>query len=156
MPSACRPFVSLLAGVVALAVAAPAAAQAPRVPPIFDQLASPFTETEIGGFGCLVASTAVGAGMLALMGGPGALKTALQGVVSPRTVLEASAASAFVFSSACYVGQAAAPVVMLGFTTLLDRFTAPTRPPVSVPSGTGSGAMTWMPEIRQGGYAPLP
>jgi hypothetical protein len=106
---------------VAAVACGPAAAQAPRSPPVFDQLASPFTETEIGGFGCLTATAVSGIGIVALLGGPGALLSAVRGLtLQPRTVLEASAAIAFVFSSACYVGQALAPVVSLGITEMSD------------------------------------
>ncbi len=111
-----------------LGMAAPALAQTPRTPPVFDELASPFTESEIGGLGCFVATVATGVGMTALMGGGSAVVAALGGVTTPRAVLEASAASAFVFSSACYVGQALAPVAMMGFYSVLDGLLAPRLP----------------------------
>jgi hypothetical protein len=103
----------------------PAAAQAPRSPPAFDPLGSAFTETEIGGLGCLTATVGSGLAMVGLVGGPGAMRAAMVGVtMSPRTVLEVSAALAFVFSSACYVGQALAPVISLGATEVGDRLAA--------------------------------
>lgn len=137
-----RPVLSLL--IACVLATAPASAQTPRMPPVFDQLASPFTDSEIGAIGCLVASTAVGAGMLGMMGGPAGLRLALQGVViTPRAVLEAAAAGAFVFSSACYVGQAAAPAVMLGWITALDGLTAPANGPTPTPRGNTGGAVSW-------------
>ncbi|MEI6558916.1 MAG: hypothetical protein WCO00_10965 [Rhodospirillaceae bacterium] len=138
--------------------AAPASAQAPRMPPVFDQLASPFTEGEIGGIGCALASVGVGAGMVGLMGGPAALGLSLQGALSPRLVLEASAAVAFVFSSACYIGQAMAPVVLLGWTSLLDSVSAPRNAPTPFPAPS-NGNLSWLPGGGQQGNgtaAPLP
>ncbi|MEI6984626.1 MAG: hypothetical protein WCK65_00715 [Rhodospirillaceae bacterium] len=117
--SALLPLLALLT----LLVAAPAAAQAPRVPPVFDQLASPFTDGETGGIGCLAVSAVTAAVMVALVGGPSVLRSAVTSLITPRDVLEASAATAFVFSSACYVGQATAPVAMLGYFNLLDLLT---------------------------------
>ena len=136
----------------------PAAAHAPRMPPVFDQLASPFTESEVGGIGCAVASLGAGAGMIGLMGGPAALRVGMQGVLSPRAVLEASAAVAFVFSSACYVGQAMAPVVLLGWMNLFDSFTAPCHAPTPFPAPS-NGNLSWLQGAGQqgsGGAAPLP
>jgi len=146
------PVLALAAALTAL-VAGPAAAQAPRMPPVFDQLASPFTESEVGGIGCAVASAGVGAGMLGLMGGPAALRAGLQGALTPRTVLEASAALAFVFSSACYVGQAMAPVVMLGWTNLLDGLSQPRNAPTPFPAPP-NGNLSWLPGSGQQGGAP--
>ena len=146
------PVLALATALTALA-AGPAVAQAPRLPPVFDQLASPFTESEVGGIGCAVASVGAGAGMLGLMGGPAALRAGLQGVLTPRTVLEASAALAFVFSSACYVGQAMAPVVMLGWTNLIDGFTAPRNAPTPFPAPP-NGNLSWLPGSGQPGNAP--
>ena len=142
-----------LSVLLAAAVAAPAAAQTSRVaPPVFDQLASPFTESEIGGIGCAVASLGAGAGMLGLIGGPAAI-TVGAGVLTPRGVLEASAALAFVFSSACYVGQAMAPVVMLGVTSVIDRLSPP--PPVPTPfPAPPNGNLSWLPGATQQGSAP--
>jgi len=162
MVSARPVILGLVACALAPLVAVPVAAQTPRMPPVFDQLASPFTDSEIGGIGCAVASGAIGAGMLGLMGGPAGLRAALVGVaITPRAVLEASAAGAFVFSSACYVGQAVAPVVMLGWTTLLDSLTAPRNAPTPTPRGGPGGAVSWMPGVTpagdgQGSGAPLP
>jgi len=155
--AAVRPvFPSLTAGALALLLAVPAVAQTSRMPPVFDQLASPFTDSEVGGIGCLVASTAVGAGMLTLVGGISGLRLAVQGMITPRTVLEGSAAGAFVFSSACYVGQAVAPVVLLGYTTLLDSLTTPANSPTPPPRGSAGGAVSWMSGAGQGSGAPLP
>ena len=135
-----RPNVPAVSAIVIAALLAatpdtstPAQAQAPRTPPVLDQLASPFTDSEVGGFGCLASTLATGASMTALMGGPSELAAALSGILTPRLVLEASAAGAFVFSSACYIGQVLAPVVMLGYTTLFDSLTLP-----PLPSGNGN------------------
>ena len=149
----------VLAAALTAVSAGPAAAQAPRMPPVFDQLSSPFTESEMGGIGCAVASLGAGAGMIGLMGGPAALRAGLQGVLSPRTVLEASAAVAFVFSSACYVGQAMAPVVMLGWANLIDGLTPPRSAPTPFPAPP-NGNLSWLPGAGQqqgsGPAAPLP
>jgi hypothetical protein len=120
----------------ALLLAGPVAAQAPRSPPVFDQLASPFTDSEVGGIGCAVVTSAAGAGILAGMGGPAALGAALRGVLTPRAVLEAAAATAFVASSACYVGQALAPIVTLGWLSVLDALSGPIVP-ASPPANPG-------------------
>ena len=156
MVSARSVFPSLIAGALALSLALPAEAQTSRVPPVFDQLASPFTDSEIGGIGCMVASTAVGVGMLGLVGGFSGLRVAVQGMITPRTVLEASAAGAFVFSSTCYIGQAVAPVIMFGYTALLDSLSAPANHPTPPPRGGAGGAVSWMSGAGQGGGAPLP
>ena len=142
-----------LAAALTVLAAGPAAAQAPRMPPVFDPLASPFTEGEIGGIGCAVASLGVGAGMLALMGGPAALRAGMQGALTPRTVLEASAALAFVFSSACYVGQALAPVMLLGWTNLIDGLTPLRSAPAPFPAPP-NGNLSWLPGAAQQGSAP--
>jgi hypothetical protein len=99
----------------------PAAAQTPRVPPAFDPFASPLTETELTGFGC-VAASALTAGALAwALGGAGAVVGALRVPMSQLRVMEAAAATAFIFSSACYVGQATAPLAFLLYTSVADR-----------------------------------
>ncbi len=133
-----------LAGALTVSAGAPVAAQAPRMPPAFDTLASPFTESEIGGIGCAVASAGVGAGMIGMMGGPAALRLGLQAAMTPRTVLEASAAVAFVFSSACYVGVAMAPVVALGLTSIFDSLTARHPSPAPFPA-PANGNLSWLP-----------
>ncbi len=147
----------ILAATLTVGTAGPVLAQAPRMPPVFDTLASPFTESEIGGIGCAVASAGVGAGMIGMMGGPAALRAGLQVAITPRTVLEASAAVAFVFSSACYVGQAMAPVVAMGLTALLDSLTAhhPTPTPFPAPI---NGNLSWLsgPAGQQGNAAAIP
>ncbi len=143
--------------IVAALAGAPALAQAPRMPPVFDQLASPFTESEVGGIGCAVASLGAGAGMVGLMGGPAVLRAGMGGTFSPRSVLEGSAAVAFVFSSACYVGQALAPVVLLGWMTLFDSFSAHRAGPSATPAL--SGDLSWLQNANQQGSAvaaPLP
>ncbi len=132
-----RPVYSALAAaLIALLMTGPAAAQTPRSPSVFDPLATPFTDSEVGGIGCAVATTAAGIGIIAAMGGPAAMAAALQSVLTPRAVLEASAATAFVASSACYVGQAMAPVVMLGWLSVLDALSGPIGP---LPANPGVG-----------------
>ncbi|MEI8395739.1 MAG: hypothetical protein WCF85_13435 [Rhodospirillaceae bacterium] len=156
MPSARSLFSAFVAGLFALTTLQPAQAQTPRMPPVFDQLASPFTETEVGGMGCLVTTAAVGVGMLALMGGPRTMVGAMHGFLTPRAVLEGTAAGAFVFSSACYVGQAVAPLMLLVATGLFDRF-SPLPAPVNPPHGKSAGTVSWMTgEGGQGSESPLP
>ena len=53
------------------------------------------------------------------------MAAALQGPIPPVRVLEGGAALAFLVSSACYVGQALAPVAMLGWTSVTEMLTAP-------------------------------
>jgi hypothetical protein len=101
-------------------MAMPAAAQSRAAPPVFDQLASPFTESELGGVGCLIASAAATGIMLWLMGGPTAVATAIGGVASPSLALQGAAAGAFVYSSACYIGQALSPLGLLTYNKLID------------------------------------
>jgi hypothetical protein len=142
---------------IALLSAWPVAAQTPRSPQVFDQFASPFTDSEIGGIGCAVATVAAGAGIVAAMGGPVAVGVALHGILTPRAVLEASAASAFVASSACYVGQAMAPVVLLGWLSLLDSLSGPVPPlPVNPDTGHSAGLSANPAGGGQGDSAALP
>ncbi len=91
-----------------------------RLPPVVDQLATPFTESEATGLGCLVASVAAGGAMTYLMGGMGVAMAALSGPLPPVRVVEGSAALAFVFSSACYVGVALSPLVVATYTSVTD------------------------------------
>ncbi|MBI1208237.1 MAG: hypothetical protein GC191_13245 [Azospirillum sp.] len=106
----------LLCGVIAT----PATAQTRKAPPVFDQFASPFTESELGGIGCLVASAAATGLTVWLMGGLGNIATAMEGVPSPSWVLQGAAAGAFVYSSACYIGQALSPLALLTYYTIAD------------------------------------
>ncbi|KOR31253.1 hypothetical protein TI04_01840 [Achromatium sp. WMS2] len=99
-----------------------------QVPPIADELASPFTEMEAGGIGCVVASLALGGGMLYMLGGFGPVISAITSPMPPVRVLEGSAAAAFVFSSACYIGVTLSPITMLTYTAIVDSFSKPIPP----------------------------
>ncbi len=113
-------------GVVALALLffpSLAPAQTSRLPPVIDALTAPLSDGELAGIGCLVGTVLASGTVVALAGGPGSVALALQGPLPPVRVLEGGAAMAFLVSSACYVGQALAPAVMLGWTTLTDMIT---------------------------------
>ncbi|CAK0759800.1 hypothetical protein CCP2SC5_260002 [Azospirillaceae bacterium] len=97
-------------------------AQSPLSHPVLDQLSSPFTESEIGAMGCLAANMVTGVVLVNLMGGVGEIALALQGPLPPSRILEAAAASSFVFSSVCYIGQATAPLVVLAADIVGDWF----------------------------------
>jgi hypothetical protein len=127
----------------------------PPIPPMFSRGVPPLSDAESGGLGCLTASVAVGAGVVALMGGPAALAglVAVPGVMTARSVLEASAAGAFVLSSACYIGQVLAPAAMLATSLLLDTLSAPAPSPADgPPSSPGGieGAVSWLLPWRPG------
>jgi len=122
---------------LALCAPPPAVALDYRLPLVMDELASPFTESEVGGIGCLVASIAVGGAITYLLGGVRSVVTTLATPMPPTRVLEGSAAAAFVFSSACYIGVALAPLAMLTYTSIVDNFAyGPAPAPVIVPSNT--------------------
>ncbi len=106
-----------------------AQAQSSRLPPVIDALTSPLSDGELAGIGCLVGTVVAGSAVVALAGGAGQVAAALQGPLPPVRVLEGGAALAFLVSSACYVGQALAPAVMLGWSTVADMLTpaAPVR-----------------------------
>ncbi|CAK0760185.1 exported hypothetical protein [Gammaproteobacteria bacterium] len=91
-------------------------ARPPR--PILDELASPLSESELSGMGCLVGTAAIGGTLVYLLGGFGAIAGHLSGPLPASRVLEGAAAGAFIFSSACYVGAAMAPVVAMAYDTL--------------------------------------
>jgi hypothetical protein len=100
-----------------------------------DELASPFTESEVSGIGCLVVSVAVGGAMTYLFGGVRSVVATLSAPMAPARILEGSAAAAFVFSSACYIGVALAPLAMLTYTSIVDSFVyepLPAAAPVSI------------------------
>ena len=61
---------------------------------------------------------------------------ALQGPLVAAEVLHGSAALAFVLSSACFVGQATTPLVLLGWSTLAELVTPARReaPPETAPA----------------------
>ena len=98
----------------------PAAAQNRAAPPVFDQLASPFTESELGGIGCLISSAATTGVLVWLVGGPVAAAAAIGSVASPTLALQGAAAGAFVYSSACYLGQALSPLGLLTYNSIMD------------------------------------
>ena len=123
------------AALAACLLAVPAAAQNSRPPPVFDQLASPFTESELGGIGCLVSSAAATGIMVWLIGGPGAVAAALGTASSPAMILQGAAAGAFLYSSACYIGQALSPLALLTYNSVGDRLSAP----MMLSSSHGSG-----------------
>ncbi len=112
-----------------LSVPLTAQAQTSRLPPVIDALTAPLSDGELAGLGCLVGTVVASGAVVALAGGPGVVVTALQGPLPPVRVLEGGAALAFLVSSACYVGQALAPTVMLGWTTVTDMLTLPTPAP---------------------------
>jgi len=93
-------------------------AEAARLPPAIEALTAPLSDTELAGAGCLVASSAAAAGVVVLAGGLGPIGSALQGPLSATRVLEGGAALAFLFSSACYIGQALAPVAALSWSSI--------------------------------------
>ncbi len=103
---------------VLLVLAGPAVAQPP---PVIDQLTSPFTDSELGGVGCLTASTLTAGTLVYLLGGFRRIAMGMQGVIPTARVMEGTAAAAFIFSSACYVGAALAPVAMMLYTSIADR-----------------------------------
>jgi hypothetical protein len=113
---------ALLVLVLVLGVPLPAQALSYQAPPVMDELASPFTESEVGGIGCIVASAIVGGGILYLMGGFLPIMESMAPPIHPLRVLEGSAAAAFVFSSACYIGVALAPLTMTTYTAITDSF----------------------------------
>ena len=118
------------AGAVLLALLAlpcpPARAQATyRLPPVIDALTAPFSDNELAGMGCLVATTLAGGAVVALAGGPGVVAAALQAPLPPVRLLEGGAALAFLVSSACYVGQALTPLAALGWDAVSDLLTSP-------------------------------
>lgn len=119
-----RSHVALLA-LSMLAVPLAAQAQTSRLPPVIDALTAPLSDGELAGIGCLVGTVVAGGAVVALAGGPGPVALALQGPLPPVRVLEGGAAMAFLVSSACYVGQALAPTVVLGWTTLTDLLARP-------------------------------
>ncbi|CAK0766599.1 hypothetical protein CCP4SC76_4570001 [Gammaproteobacteria bacterium] len=78
--------------------------------------------------------------MVYLLGGFGTIASNLGGHLPATRVLEGAAAGAFIFSIACYVGAALAPVVAMAYDTLTNSLTddmltpshqAATSPPAS-------------------------
>lgn len=113
----------VLVALAVLTLAAPAQAQSSRLPPVIEAMTAPLSDGELAGIGCLVGTVVASSAAVALAGGPGSVALALQGPMPPVRVLEGGAALAFLVSSACYVGQALAPAVMLGWTTVTDLLT---------------------------------
>ncbi|KOR30141.1 hypothetical protein TI03_00250 [Achromatium sp. WMS1] len=101
-------------------ISCPVQALSYQPPPIPDELASPFTESEAGGIGCLVVSLAVGSGMVYLLGGVEPIMATLATKLPAGQIIEGSAAIAFVFSSACYIGAVLAPITMATYTAVID------------------------------------
>ena len=118
---------AFLATAALLSAPLPALAQSTRLPPMIDEMTARFSENELGGMGCLAGMAVGSAALVALIGGPGATVIALQGPMVAAEVLHGSAALAFVLSSACFVGQATTPLVMLGWNSVAELF-APARP----------------------------
>jgi len=102
-----------------------AEAQTNRLPPVIDALTAPFSEGELAGIGCLVGTVTATGMVLVLAGGTGSVAQALQGPLPAVRVLEGGAALAFLVSSACYVGQALAPLTLLGWTAVAERLRLP-------------------------------
>ena len=139
-PKASKPTLPARAGAalaVVCLVAAPLTAQAQtsRLPPIIDQLTSPLSDGELGGLGCLAGIAASGGALVALAGA-GPVAAVLEGPIPPVVVLQGGAALAFMVSSACYVGQAVAPVAALGWNTITDMLTPVARPGASPTAGS--------------------
>ncbi|CAK0768244.1 membrane hypothetical protein [Gammaproteobacteria bacterium] len=127
--------------IVALMLAGPVTVQAQQPLPIIDQLTSPFTDSELGGIGCLTATTATGGMLVYLLGGFGRIAASMQGPLPSTRVMEGTAAAAFIFSSACYVGAALAPVAMMAYTSITDNLPNDFLPSSSSQEkGTGDGA----------------
>lgn len=111
---------------VAIAVANPATAGAQTVTaqsvPAY-RIIPLFTDAEAAGIGCGVGMAVAGAATVYFMGGVAATGAAA-GRILPIHVLEIGAATAFLLSSACYIGQ-----VMTPFGTLMyNSLTAPDEP----------------------------
>lgn len=99
--------------------------------PLLEEVVQPISDAELGGIGCLIASSAVSGSMLYLMGGVGVAFSSMAPPIHPAIVLEGSAAIAFVLSSACYIGVALAPVAVGTYNSISNQFAAqepPLRP----------------------------
>ena len=131
------------AAAIALTLLAPASGIAQGSLPQHDSLGSLFTESEIGGLGCLGVSAVTGVALWRAMGGGEGVALAVNGIVSPARVLESAAAAAFVFSSTCYIGQALAPLTTTLVASLAEALFGP---------GNGSSA----PARPRPGAASLP
>lgn len=111
---------------IVLAVAGPgaAAAQTMNAQAVPTYRTIPLlTDSEAAGIGCGVGMAVAGAATVYFMGGV-ALAGGAAGRILPIQVLEIGAATAFLLSSACYIGQ-----VMTPFGTLMiNSLTAPAEP----------------------------
>jgi len=114
-----------------LVIPIPVQALSYQPPPIHDELTSPFTETEANGIGCLAVSLGVGSGMVYLLGGVQPIMATLATRLPMWQVIEGSAAIAFVFSSACYIGAVLAPISMATYTAIIDSIA--TKPKFNKP-----------------------
>jgi hypothetical protein len=120
-----QPSRAIMAGLLMLSMMSiPSMAQTSRLPPVIDAMTAPYSESELGGIGCLAGTLLAGGTVVALAGG-GAVVTALQGPLTPLLILEGGAALAFLMSSACYVGQALTPVTMLGWASVTGLLPSP-------------------------------
>ncbi|HYH37976.1 MAG TPA: hypothetical protein VD860_07120 [Azospirillum sp.] len=112
----------LRAGLLAVALAAAdpavAAAQAINTQALPTYRTIPLlTDAEAAGVGCGVGMAVAGAATAYFMGGA-ALAGGAAGRLLPLHVLEVGAASAFLLSSACYIGQVMTPFGMLMYNSL--------------------------------------
>ncbi|KOR32556.1 hypothetical protein TI05_06575 [Achromatium sp. WMS3] len=80
--------------------------------PLLIDAPNQISDAEAGSIGCVIASVAVGVSMIYLMGGISPALAIIEQPLTPSIVLEGSAALAFVFSSACYIGVALAPITV--------------------------------------------
>jgi len=114
--------------------------------PLLEEIAEPISDAELGGIGCLVASTAISGSMLYLMGGVSTALSSITPPIHPSIVLEGSAAIAFVLSSACYIGVALAPIAVSTYNSISDKFVQELPPrPLFAPGellAIGRGAMS--------------
>jgi hypothetical protein len=136
-------YVAPLLCSLSLVVSLEAGADAASLPPVLDELAAPFSESQAGGIGCLVGVVAAGGAMTYMLGGVGPALASLSAPLPAARVLEGGAAAAFVFSSACYVGVALAPLAMLAYTSVIDSL-------AGIP-GPGGGVTLAQPQPKAGG-----
>lgn len=92
------------------------------------------SDAEAGSIGCVLASVTVGISMLYLMGGIAPALAFMSQPLPPGVVLEGSAALAFVFSSACYIGVAIAPITVSAYYNKVpSQLTRPASRPLFAP-----------------------
>ncbi|PWC55502.1 hypothetical protein TSO221_04255 [Azospirillum sp. TSO22-1] len=112
----------MCAGLLAVALAAAnpvvAAAQAVNAQAVPTYRTIPLlTDSEAAGVGCGIGMAVAGAATAYFMGGA-ALAGGAAGRILPIHVLEIGAATAFLLSSACYVGQVMTPFGTLMYNSL--------------------------------------